>query len=148
MHQTNKENCCLFYSLEIVVNCFSCQLFTFNYATLEKNLDLIPYLFYPVVMLIGLPCLMIYGGHFYSVITGRPGFTGRIYEYYHISKWFYGLYCLFIASGAAFFLITPVILLIQGKGKLLGSIYFYFLWFLLFVIISLVGLSYRYEGKG
>ena len=71
-----------------------------------------------------------------------------MYMYYRLSKEVYVLYCLLIAAAALIFLLGPIILMIKRNGEQLSRFYLYFLWFTLFVIVSQIGLSFLFEGKG
>jgi len=110
----------------------------------EKSLKPIHYLFYLLVAPVSLLCLVIWGWSFYSTITDRD----EMYRYYHLSKELYTLYCFLIAAVASVFLVAPIVLIIKKNGELLNRFYIYFLWFALFVILSLIGLSFLFEGKG
>ena len=115
---------------------------------MEKSLKLIHYLFYLLVAPVSLFCLINWGWSFYSTITERPGLWGDMFMYYNLSKEVYSVYCFLIAVAAVAFLLVPIILMIKRNGEHLRRFDIYFLWFVLFVIISQVGLSFLFEGKG
>jgi hypothetical protein len=114
----------------------------------EKSLKPIHYLFYLLVAPVSLFCLINWGWSFYSTITDRPGLWGDMYMYYHLSKVVYSFYCFLLAAVATVFLLAPIVLMIKRNEELLSRFYIYFLWFASFVILSQIGLSFLFEGKG
>ena len=121
---------------------------SYQFKKVDKSLKLIHYLFYLLVAPVSLLCLINWGWSFYSTVTDRPGLWGDMYMYYHLSKEVYSLYCFLIAAIATVFLLAPIVLMIKRNGELLSRFYIYFLWFVLFVILSQIRLSFQFEGKG
>jgi hypothetical protein len=133
--------------LKYLNRCTPCAA-VFKLSTLERNLKPTQYLFYLLVAPVGLFCFLHWGWIFYSPLADRAGVVSSKAEGVLLSIVVNRLYSFLVAVASLIFLLTPIGLMIKRKGRQLSQLYSYFLWFVLFVVVSQIGLSFLFAGKG